>query len=168
MILTPILALGQSSNFNIEFTHEWNYQKFFNKQISGKGTSKFAEREPYVHSATIDLTLDLQGKIISVDFIEKNEKEDMNNFFKELVNDTNNLWKPVNVPAGVTTVHVIIPFLYRTAPYSKDDDRPDLIQQFTSYHDGLSQGLNDKYSDGNYIVIPQVYIYSGPWKRGIK
>ena len=92
----------------------------------------------------------------------------MNNFFKLLAHDTDNLWNPVNLPNGVTNVHVIIPFLDRTAPYKKEDDRPNLIEQFRTYHEGLSQSLTDKFPDGNYIVIPEVNMYSGPWKRGIK
>ena len=167
LLLTLITSQGisQSGDYDIKFDHEWSLMKFFNKHVSGKETYKFAERSPYVHSGTVDLTIDLEGKILEVDFIEKNEKDDMNTFFKHLAMDTDGLWKPMNVPDGVDTMHVIIPILYRTQPVYPKDDRPDLIKKFQEYHNSLKTNQLEVCKDSLCVILPEVSIISGPRVR---
>lgn len=159
------LGIAQETKLDIEFEHEWTLSKFLNIHVTGKGTRKFEARTPYVHSGTLDLTINLQGKILHVDFIEKNEKEDMNTFFKLLAMETDGLWNPVNVPNGTESVHVIIPILYRTKPEFDKDDRPDLIQQFQEYHQGLNISQLEVCKNSPCALKPETLIVTYPSVR---
>ena len=171
LYLTLILALisniimAQHGDYDIKFDHEWSLYKFLNIKVTGKGTRKFEARQPYVHSGTLDLTIDKEGKIVHIDFIEQNEKEDMNTFFKQLAMDTDGLWKPVNVPDGVETMHVIIPILYRTKPEFNKDDRLDLVQKFQEYHQSLKTDDLAVCKDSFCAIKPEVLIVSYPSVR---
>jgi|TARA_Y100000813_G_C24029316_1_gene288956 hypothetical protein len=67
------------------------------------------------HSATLNLTIDLEGKVLQVDFVEKAEEEDFNQLFERWVRSTSVKWKVTNVPKGVGTLNIIIPLLQKNS-----------------------------------------------------
>ena len=168
LFLLSDAVFAQESKLEVEFDHEWGVEKYLLKNKLWRGTRKLAERPPYVHSLTIDLEIGLNGKIIGSELLEKTAEEDINTFWLNLALDTDSLWKPVNVPEGSNTVHVIIPIIFRTPPYKSSDDRPGLIEKFRDDHTRLNKEIDQLHPKGNYIVIPEIFTFTGARPRGIK
>ena len=83
--------------------------------MSREEAKKLKERAPYVHWATLNLTIDLDGNIQKVDFVERTEEEDFNQLFERWVRSTSVKWKVTNVPKGVGTLNIIIPLLQKNS-----------------------------------------------------
>ena len=92
-------------------------EKYMVIQLSRDEARPLKKRLPYIHSATLNLTIDLEGKLLHVDFVERAEEEDFNQLFERWVRSTSDKWKVTNVPKGVGTLNIILPFLQKTSPY---------------------------------------------------
>ena len=125
--------------------------------MSREEAKKLKERAPYVHWATLNLTIDLDGNIQKVDFVERTEEEDFNQLFERWARSTSDKWKVTNVPKGVGTLNIIIPLLQKNPPYiSGYDDWTDLIKKFQKYHQSLSPDNVRNCDAGSCLIFDEM------------
>ena len=161
MPLTVNTAVAQKTKLNLEFDHEWSLWKYLVIQVRGPETRSLAYREPYVHSATIKLTINLNGEITDLGFIEKAEDEVYNELFEKLARTTSGKWKFVEIADSVEQIYVILPFLHKTPPDLKADYPLDLEEQFNTYHKSLSFETLEGCDETNCVIWKQNRNYTG-------
>ena len=161
MLLMTTSVMAQKTKLDIQFDHESSLWKYLVKQVRGPETRIIPAMLPYAHSSTIKLTLDLEGEIIDLQFIEKAEKEIFNQIFEKLARSTNGKWKFTEVSEEVKQVYVIIPFLHLTPPDSQADYPTALKQHFTDYHNSLSYKDIEGCNETNCVIWKQIINYTG-------
>ena len=161
MILAPSFVFAQETKLDIAFDHESSLKKFLVKQISVSESRSIPAREPYVHSITIRLTLDLEGEVIDLSFIEKAKDDDFNNMFERWTRSTSGKWKFNEIGEEVEQVYVIIPYLHRTPPDDRSKYPKDLEEQFTAYHNSLSYENIEGCDETNCVIWKQITNYTG-------
>ncbi|KYG77852.1 MULTISPECIES: hypothetical protein [Roseivirga] len=140
----------------IEFQDEMSLAKYMVVQLGREEAKPLKKRLPYIHSATLNLTIDLKGKILQVDFVERAEEEDFNQLFERWVRSTSGKWKVTDAPGGVETLNIIIPFLQKTPPYAGYKDWTDLIEKFQNYHTSLSPDNIENCEASSCIIVHEI------------
>ena len=131
-------------------------EKYMVIQLSRDEARPLKKRLPYIHSATLNLTIDLEGKLLHVDFVERAEEEDFNQLFERWVRSTSGKWKVTNVPKGVQTLNIIIPFLQKTPPDPALKGWDSLSRKFQTYHQSLSADNIENCEKGSCIILNDI------------
>ena len=163
LLIHPTFA--QETKLDIQFNHEWSLKKFLVKQVRGPEARSLSYSLPYVHSATIKLTLNLDGQVIDLGFIEKAENDVFNKLFEKLARTTSGKWRFNEISEDVDKVYVILPFLHRTPPDLDSDFPKDLDAQFTAYHKSLSFEKLEGCDESNCIIWEEIKNVTGPRVR---
>ncbi len=140
----------------IEFQDKMSLEKYMVIQLSRDEARPLKKRLPYIHSATLNLTIDLEGKLLHVDFVERAEEEDFNQLFERWVRSTSGKWKVTNVPKGVQTLNIIIPFLQKTPPDPALKGWDSLSRKFQTYHQSLSADNIENCEKGSCIILNDI------------
>ena len=165
LFLLSDAVFAQETKLEVQFDHEWGLWKYLVKQVSVAESRSLPGRIPYVHSATVKLTLDLEGKIIDFSFIERAKDEDFNKMFERMARSTSGKWKFVEVAEEVEQVYVIIPFLHRTPPDLESDYPKDLEKEFNNYHSSLSFETLEGCNESNCVIWKQIRNVTGATVR---
>ncbi|MBO6494176.1 MULTISPECIES: hypothetical protein [Roseivirga] len=156
ILLLNTLSCFSQQNLSIEFQDERSLKKYLVYQMSREEAKKLKERPPYVHSATLNLTIDLKGKMLQVDFVERAEEEDFNQLFERWARSTSGKWKVTGVPKGVETLNIIIPFLQKTPPDPALKGWDSLSRKFQTYHQSLSADNIENCEKGSCIILNEI------------
>ena len=157
-------CLNAQNNLKIEFNHpKGELSKYLLKQkIERELTEKFLELKPYVQSATIILTLDRHGNIMSSDFVEKSEHEIFNSLVKRLALTTDGHWLVSGFPDTVESVKVAIPFIQKTPPMNLSLFDQSVYTKFQEFHQSLKPGNIEGCAVNSCVIMPEVKNVIGP------
>lgn len=161
ILLFPSCILAQETKMEIQFDHEWSLRKFLVTQVSIDEGKSLPGREPYVHSATLKLAINLDGKVTDLGFIERAQDDDFNKMFERMARSTSGKWKFVEIADNVEVVYVIIPFLHKTPPSLKSKYPKELEEQFNVYHKSLSFETIEGCNASNCFISEQIRNYTG-------
>ena len=164
-ILMFFLILGVSYSqtaLRVEFDDDDSLEKYLTSQFDGKLAKSFTEKEPYVQSATVRVSLNLYGSVSNIYFIESSTDSDFNNLVLKWVWSTSGKWEITNAPTNTDSVNIIIPFLQRTPPMDPKLDRLDLVKKYQDYHKSLTINKISGCFQTNCVILPEIRNYKGP------
>lgn len=158
-----ILGVSYSQTaLRVEFDDDDSLEKYLTSQFDGKLAKSFTEKEPYVQSATVRVSLNLYGSVSNIYFIESSTDSDFNNLVLKWVWSTSGKWEITNAPTNTDSVNIIIPFLQRTTPMDPKLDRLDLVKKYQDYHKSLTINKISGCFQTNCVILPEIRNYKGP------